>query len=416
MNQISCNSDNKSLVSFSNILLIFAAFPFITILPLGTDTQPYTLLVSIVVSTFLMLFVYRLPKHIWSLFFVFVFSLILLIPSKITMESVRSVANYASIFIISLAVYELTKYNGFLNKKIIYIIIFIWGGVGLIQLLTGIQIGTQFVSRTTAFRGGGRGVLSLAPEPTHYAIICLLLFILVRIGGIVGKLDKNDVTRMSWILFFQIFLLAQSSLVVLIIFVWQVFKFITKGNLIRGIWVILSLFGVYFLVRIIVLNVPFGSLSRLMIVFRLIIRQPFLFFKFDASANDRISHIFFSFKGFFENFGIPHGFNNFASYLQSTLISYRDIFYRVSVGNRIMSGYGAVLFELGIIGLIIPINIHIIINKVLDKYKKSEEKHLLFLIHLLLLMALPIATPLVGVIFGFALYHSNIKTSKVKNN
>jgi hypothetical protein len=89
----------------------------------------------------------------------------------------------------------------------------------------------------------------------------------------------------------------------------------------------------------------------------LILNDPLSLVLLDASANDRFFHIVFSLKGFFDNSALPNGFDSWIPYAKSQL----DVFsgYVIaqwfSLGGRIMSGYGSLLFETGFFGLLIPL-------------------------------------------------------------
>ena len=124
----------------------------------------------------------------------------------------------------------------------------------------------------------------------------------------------------------------------------------------------------------------------------------------DGSINSRVSNIYFSLKGFFDNYGIPAGFSAFPIYWTSEIAGH-DIFFQSasSAPIRIMSFYGAMLFELGLIGALIPITYSIII---FEAYKDNARQLLIliFYINAILFTAVPMSFTLVGMYFGALIF------------
>ena len=127
----------------------------------------------------------------------------------------------------------------------------------------------------------------------------------------------------------------------------------------------------------------------------------------DDSINTRMGIIYFSIKGFIDGYGMPNGFGAFSDYWTIEILK-QNIFVQVygTPPVRIMSFYGSILFELGVIGLLIPISYSIIIFKA---YKKNIKDFLLFFFFLntILFTAIPLSLPLVGVYMAALLYRSD---------
>ena len=119
----------------------------------------------------------------------------------------------------------------------------------------------------------------------------------------------------------------------------------------------------------------------------------------DASINQRIGHIYYTLKGSIENLGLPNGYNKWIKYIEE---QYNEYFPWVSPTVSIMSGYGAAIFELGIIGIIIII----ISFKSLRFYLKNKGDNIVFLISLTLVMftALPLSNPIYSFFVGYGLH------------
>jgi len=136
--------------------------------------------------------------------------------------------------------------------------------------------------------------------------------------------------------------------------------------------------------------------------------EPSNLFIADASINDRVSAIYFSIKGFFDNNMIANGFGTYAQYLSDELPK-QDTFWWVSESNRIMSFYGGILFELGFVGLLIPFVYSILIFKAY-KYKISDGLLYFFFINTILLTAIPLSFPFVGIYMATLLYKVKYET------
>lgn len=198
--------------SKSNLLiylfLFFCFFPYIKIIPMETDTQPYAMIIGIIVM--LSYPFYQSYKDIRWLFILVILSIIIAIFSKLDFDTFRSLFNYLSIFVVPAAtISALTKCNG-LSFKFYRSCIFIWLAVGIIQQFIYPEFGTQLLSRAS-FGGAARGIVSLAPEPTFYAIICCLMAII----GFLNFRNEKQYMFLQILLLFQIVILARSSMVII---------------------------------------------------------------------------------------------------------------------------------------------------------------------------------------------------------
>ena len=133
----------------------------------------------------------------------------------------------------------------------------------------------------------------------------------------------------------------------------------------------------------------------------------------DGSINSRASNIYFSLKGFFDNYGIPSGFSAFPAYWTSEIDGHEIFFQSASSAPiRIMSFYGAMLFELGLIGALVPITYSIII---FEAYKNNIRQLLIlmFSINAILFTAVPMSFTLVGTYFGALIFKAE---NRIKSN
>ncbi len=387
------------------LLYFFIFFPFIQLVRIGSDQQPYALIISMII---VLLYTYgngKIPNTVVVLLMVACASMIIGIVDGISMVYIRSVANYLSVFFITFAVYIDLKRNRMVNEKFIKAVILIWLFIGIIQkyIYKEFLICLISASRTSP----DRGVTSLAVEPTMYGIVCI--FLLIICWEFIKK--RKPIYIIACI--YQILFLAQSAMAsvlllfllfcIIMIYGFSSTKIVTKIKI-----VIISTITILVSYNLIVNFLEGTRIQRLIIS---LINNPIEVLLTDASVNDRVSHIYFSIMGFLNNYFLPYGFTGWSNYVTIQLPK-QTIFFWVGTGGRIMSGYGAVLFELGIIGLILILCIiHILIN-----YNANLKKRLVYTIFLSAIMftALPIAFPLFSFILGTFVYYNKPKKQKNK--
>jgi hypothetical protein len=78
----------------------------------------------------------------------------------------------------------------------------------------------------------------------------------------------------------------------------------------------------------------------------------------------------------------------------------------VTKSNRISSFYSSILFELGIVGLIIPIIYSLIILKAY-RYQTGNALMNLFFINTMLITAIPLSFTFVGIYMSSLIYRAN---------
>lgn len=339
------------------LLILSSFFPFIQIIPIGTDSQPYALMISMIIFPFY--FNRKINLSLFSLLIIAVFSIIILFISNIDFGSIRSLINYISLFIISYVTYKSLKFTNGLNYKIFKNIVYTWFTIGTIQTF----IYSNFLSFLLP-RGNsedtiesGRGVVCLAPEPTFYGIICVLFIML----GYLNFKNTEGVKKLYTLLVIQIFIYARSSLVIMIIFaclfIYAFVSFITKKK--NKIKIIFTILFLLFILFSIVDNFS-EQISGIRIgkILTLMLENPDKLILLDDSINERFVHLFFPLYGLIENWGLPHGYSIYPDFMEKCYnnpeLNYLVTDYTLNNNvTRIMSGWGSILFELGIIGLLL---------------------------------------------------------------
>lgn len=382
-------------ISFEKEIILFffltAFFPYITWLPIefGSDLQPYAFIISIVLLCFSKK---ELPKGFLVLYFIALEATLIFSLSDVELNEIRSLSSYWALFIIPFATYTVLKKDIHNVKKIIQYMFILYFLIGLIQFLFDKSFLTFLAHdwRTT----DDRGVTNLMVEPTYYAIFCLLgIFIAYEI-----QLEK----RYIFFLIFQIIFFSKSSMIIMLFILFLFLRFIFLRFSIKEGLIIFLLFS--FMSFLFVFYGYIFMNLRFMEIFILLTESPFDLILLDKSINERLVHLFFSIHGWYSNFFIlPNGFSSFGHYLTENLPNYPEYFivndYGMK-GARIMSGYGAALFELGIGGILLIGYIWYLQTAL------SYPLYLRVFFLLFMLTAVPLAIPLVGIYVGLMQYNN----------
>jgi hypothetical protein len=143
-------------------------------------------------------------------------------------------------------------------------------------------------------------------------------------------------------------------------------------------------------------------------------QAPLRILQLDQSVSARVASIFYSLKGAIDSALVPHGFNAWKLYANAQNAAYRTTFSADSPIDRIMSGYGSALFELGWVGLTIPILITIGGVKFMWRDNPARAISFLLVVHLLLFMPVPLTFPLVGLVIG-EVFSNKLGTSRMNS-
>lgn len=401
MSTYSGSKRNSSLLFklFCGLFIFFCYFPYLQIIEIPTDSQPYALLFG----GFIIL--YGLGNKLrWEFkvfIFVCLFSLIGLFKDA-SFNSVRSLLNYVSILIIPLATFNLLKTHT-LSYRFFKFVVLIWGFVGMIQLMYDPNFASFLKYRTQGdyLVETGRGCTSLAPEPTFFGTIVILL-------SIVGWLNfryKQGFRIWMFILAFELLILSRSSMCILFAGIAIIIYSIIMGFIRKPKLLLLSLIIIVLIICGINQFQDFLNQYRAGRLLVALLNNPSDFIVADASVNERFIHAFFPIYGFYENYGMPHFYGEFNDYMKHifgsrefhSLISY----YRSNY-TRILSSVGCALFELGWVGLLI---FFVLFRDIARCARRNVVFWLIGLVYFsVLLNAMPMTNGLVGFVFGNIIY------------
>ena len=393
----------------SLLLILFSCFPYISVLPIPTDTQPYALICG-------MLIFFSYKKRFWNrqfhqLLIVCIIAFCLCLFSGLTFSALRSFLSYFSLFVLTYASYCALVLNKGLSLSLYKIVVYVWFIVGTIQVFIYSDFLTFLLPRgsSEALLDSGRGVLGLAPEPTHYGLTCLLLMLL---GYINWKWDIR-VKKMYILLLVQIFVYSISSMTIFIIALTLLSYYVYGLFHSRNFLLTFSIITILLIIAFVVVNHYLEQVQTYRVgkLVALLIDNPSLFLVLDESVNERFLHIYIPFKGFFDNYFLPHGFDSFELYFDqflrnddSGIIS--SYMYSKDSVEKIQSAWGAAFFELGIFALLI---VNVFRTIVSSLYKKQERFVIMTALSLVFLNAFPFSTPLTSLILGnmMSLYDKN---------
>lgn len=391
------------------LLLFFCFFPFLSLFRLPTDTQPNALLFSIPIL--LVSLRKKFPSYYLLAFLLFIIAFLILLLSNLNFGSILSFSNYVSVLIVPLAVFFTLKFVKGLSYEFFKKVIYTWGIVALIQKFIYGNFLDFLQSRSSwVFESNGRGVVSLAPEPTYYGSIIILFLVIYFLN-----FSKKKDYKLLFILFFQLLIFSISSTSVLIFLCASaLYFFIVFVNLtVKRILLYLGFGGV--IVAMVLIIAPLFAESRLYHIANLVIAKPELIL-LDQSIAERFNAIYFSITSLFDNYGVPYGYNAYNEYiLKQSLDPGNSIFFfnfQIEHYSRILSGYGMGIFELGIFGLLVPIMIYFSIWRCLKSY---PVLYAYILFNLVLFTAMSLNNSLILFIIGNMIYLSYQKKEQKLN-
>lgn len=369
------------------LIYFFVFCPNIQIIVFGTDTQPYALVFSL---TFLLIYLFkkdkiRVPKSYGWFMIPGVIALGLYVLGIIQtnfFEATRSMLNYLTILVIPLSSYYLFQICGGLKEQYVKWLINFWLIVAVIQKF--------FISDFMYFCIAGhrtteeRGVVSLMSEPSFYGYMCI--FAMLFVLDFKSKKERNIYLAN---LVIQIFLFAESSITILylmiIVGVYVLSWFCrTKINL-NMILLALGVLLIGVVAVVIILNFFQGSRLGSLVWYAVYTPTELLN---DASIQERMSDIVMALRGFWENRFMPHGFG----------------------AGRIMSGFGAALYECGFFACALIYAFYIILR---GQNSGASKYHIEVSLCIIMFSAVQLSLPILSFYLGYCLYNRKEHKSRI---
>ena len=379
------------------LFFIFTFFPYISFIDLGTDMQPYGLVIALILFfSFRNITFSSVQLYLLLIFF---FSIFIFLGSGINFASSRSLFNYMQLFFVSFVGYQILKTERINFEFFLKLTIIIWFLVGLIQTFVNKAFLT-FLVRDPRILGETRGVVSLAAEPTFYGVV-LLFFMLFLFHTNYKNKESFIFICVLGIIFF-----AKSSMVFLFLIIMILLYFLTH----------LSFKSILYMIALLIITpffiTEFMQETRIAYLITEFLNSPSSLLIKDFSITDRLFHVVFSLKGSYDNYMLPNGFLSWEIYKSGQIEKYTAVgiistdyvnHHARAMGGRIMSGYGSAFFELGIVAVLIPISL---ISLYYSLYKNNLKKFFFFslLVNAIMFSGISIGFSMFAFYFGFLIY------------
>lgn len=356
------------------LLYVTCFFPFVEIVYIGSDTQPYGALVALLVVIIYIFHNFKVNSKSYltvALIGILVGASALVSLFQISIYMVfRSYFGYFSMIVIPLAVFLSMKKNGGMNDNLVKACIWIWFLVGAIQKYVNPTFGYVLLSRHTT--NAQRGTVSLASEPSAYGYMCLFM-ILLAFG-----LKKHAKFYIA-LLLIQIVLFAGSSVTLVYLAAYVGFYMLNeiilgkKFALARVVFLAIAGVAALFMIQKFASGIP-----RMHTLVNLLLTDPARLLK-DGSIQMRLEDIVFSFQSFWQNHMLPHGLSE----------------------QKLMSGVGTLFYECGFIAIPLLIAVGVMIWK---GYSRNIRLVCVLGFMTVMMSSIPFSSPIVCFYLGYCVY------------
>jgi hypothetical protein len=359
--------------------VFFSLFPWVSFGTNGLDSQPWPLMLAIV---FLLVSIATPVRKDLA-------ALLLLIPgvvlvgvwdsNELDFTFYRAVFGYSSVPLLALGYYVYLKKYGF-PLPLVVAVNGVYLTVATLQQLFGVGIiGGLATLRTSA----GRGMPSLATEPTYFGLLLILFSWLILIARAYRPGPADRLLVIVNLLF--VVLVARSSTAVLFLMLGAMLIVFYRFRL-----RLYALLG-FAAIALVVTYSVFLQQTRLASLVAVVQERGITgLIVSDASVNVRFAHVVIPWHGAVTSAFLPHGFSSFSAEFHAFQAAYGNFFWYAADSDRIMSYAGAFVFELGIIGLAFLASVFFLL------YRPSRRRlYELVFLFVMLNSSLPVAIPLV---------------------
>ena len=395
---------------FGDAFFIFGMIPWVHFGLNNLDSQPWTFIFAIIFL--IMIAEVKLPKYSLIILILTIFGLIItfintdlsIINLSIINLSLRAIIGYLGLPVLYIAFYNYYIRYGFPIKLFIFFNI-LWIFFGFLEFLLPEFIEFISIRRTNA----GRGVTSLAPEPTYFGIYLFFSsWIMIETKDLINNSKKNTLIVINILC---IIFLAKSATVAVFLtyatislFIVKIYYFSFNTTFSKKLFYKNAMYCFIIFVVIYLLKDQLTG-SRIISIFSKFSQEKSLASVLlkDWSINSRVESVYFSVVGTFKNYLIPGGLDTFVEMRLEVLENMNsNIFFNRYPSMKIMSWNGSLLYDLGIFGIAIII----LFFKVI--YRKFRGSLLYFLsLFIILFSAIPIGFTLVPMLFSLMAYSKN---------
>ncbi|MEA3117339.1 MAG: hypothetical protein QOI13_609 [Paraburkholderia sp.] len=383
----------SSKIPFAGAFLFFCFFPYIEIIHTESDLQPYAFVMSLAVCLTARA---KMPLEIGLLAASAIAAFALWLLDDRSFFGFRESLSFFSLTTVTAAAVSVlrTSHGLSLLRRYVVFATTCWLIVGLIERLVTPSLMSAFIPNMSS--DSVRGVTGLATEPSFYGIYCVCL---MGLNYLCNSADR----RVFMALLFQVIVLAQSSIAVLLLLIFVSYWVIFFVSIKKLVLALLAVLSILWIIDNVLPQLDAMRIAQLPLDF---IADPRAVLETDASLNARLGHSWFSLLGVFDNWGAPYGFNHFHEYVGKKLGEVDYIWLgRLDANVKIMSGYGAALFELGAFGMLIPIAVALAIKR----YLRGRTRVAIFVVcyvTTVMFSAIQLSLPLLGIMLGVLLAFS----------
>ena len=395
--------------------LVFAAtvFPYLTPIPTPFDTQPYALVAAILLVTHALTSLrldLQIPRPVVVFAFVAAIAIVHFVTQVPSLGSLRSLVGYISIVVISLA-----AYYSFLavRPKVFVAFVFVWLAVATLQILVTRDFGSVVLSRMST--SVERGITALAVEPSYFAICCVFMLMVNDVLAMNDGYGRRVHRLVLVLLVLQIFM-AASALGFLLLLVYLGALLIAQRKVLG--WVRVFGLGALFTVAgaVAFAVVPSLAEGRAFSLTGRLAEHPETLIYADGSIANRLLDVLVAPMGLVASNGIGFGLDSWILREESVIQGAGHFVQSLAavdpggVSVRLMSGWGAAIFELGIFGILLLAAYALLAVEAVRRARDIKQKQVALSSALttfvLLIVAVPLAFPFfgyfIGILFLFA--------------
>lgn len=388
---------------FGYIFIIACLNPWTSFGTNSMDSQPWPLLSGIIYISLLRNII--LPPYFW------LFSLCITTGVIISLaisnhppvpDIARAIASYGTLMVVYLGFYNHLIRHKF-PKKLLIFAGASWIAFAFVEMSAPSITSTLSAQRTSA----ERGLTSLAPEPTFFAIF-LLFFSWILAASTRYKPTIKEIVLIV-ICIASIVALARSAMVILYLLttallygagvvVRSILRLrLRKKHLAMLTLSLMAIFSVFYSIKTTFSESRAGMLFAQVIDFGPTGIMNIL--SRDASISRRLEDAVLSIHAALANLGAPGGIDTFIINRESVRDFWGTLFWYPSTGNKIMSWNGVLLYELGVFGLIAYLSLILA-----AKRNNGASNTEIIILVTLLIGAIPIAFPLIPMLFALWAY------------